>query len=192
MVVKTLERQPTAQTALAAAHLNMGVAEVVYAEMIAREHNHIVGVDVPLDAALRSWKQGLSVLEKQQKRQQQHPSSAVLQARLNANMAWGLLQITGEKDHVQRASDFARRSLAIYDDDQSNNEKNQEGLSRTLTLAAECYHKSGAAVTVEGLLQSASDKKKSQHSHFPSQIIEVRDALQAYANLCQNWDKTSG
>ena len=61
-----------------------------------------------------------------------------MEARLNANMAWALLQMTGEPDHVKRASEFASESLKVYDrNDQSSEPFTIGGWSRTLGLVAE-------------------------------------------------------
>jgi hypothetical protein len=178
MVVKQLERTTDlSSTALAAAHLNMGVAEAVYAETVSKHNN----VDVPLDGAMRSWRQGLTTLKKSSR---VSTVRANLQARLQTNMAWGMLQMTRERDYIQRASEFASGALAVYDklrDDYSN----KEGLGRTLSLLATCYQKSGAAVTAQGLFQSAMDQPASS----PLQKLERRDALIRYADLCREWEK---
>ena len=210
MTVKLLERTTTmslsssssSSIALAAAHLNLGIAEAVYAHILAQERP---GTDVPLDAALRNWNHALTLLKQQQRRrgsksQQQGNGTLLtirlLQARLQANMAWGLLQMPRERDHVKRASEFAAESLQTLDaivdvasDDQnkSNHGSNRKtALGRTLGLVAQCYHKSGGAVTAEGLFQSALDDTRSAKS--PLDKLIRRDVLTGYGELCNDWE----
>ena len=177
MVIKQLERTDASSTALAAAHLNMGIAEAVYAETVSKHNN----IDVPLDGAMRSWKQGLTTLKKGS---HVSPIRTILQARLQTNMAWGMLQMTRERDHIQRASEFANEALPLYDK-LKRETMNKEGLGRTLSLLATCYHKSDSAVTAQGLFQSAVD----QLANSPLQKLERRDAFIRYADLCRDWEK---
>lgn len=177
MVVKQLERTDATSTALAAAHLNMGVAEAVYAETVSKHNN----VDVPLDGAMRCWKQGLTTLKLDSR---VSSLRSTLRARLSTNMAWGMLQMTRERDYIQRASEFASDALAVYDN-MKGDTSNKEGLCRTLSLLASCYHTSGGAVTAQGLFQSAIDRPTSS----PLQTIERHDAFVGYAYLCRGWEK---
>lgn len=177
MVVKSLEGMPS--HALAMAQLNFGAAEAVYAEVVGSER----GMDnVPLDGALRSWNQGLTTLKRASSNDK--TLLAALEARLQANMAWGLLQMKREKDNVKRASEFAGKALDIYDKKAGDL---KEGFGRTLALVATCYHKSSSAVTAEGLFQSAVDSKLSRVT--PSEKLELRDSYLAYSDLCRDWDR---
>lgn len=212
MVFKRLEHTPRdCHTALAAACLNLGVAEAVWAETV-RKHNPAAMKDVPLDAAMRMWSQGLMTLQTAEQ-QQQWPSSsrkpqnqtngaiaqtvrALLEARLHTCMAWGVMQMPHFEDHMDDASAYAGKALAVYDNNPAlqnngdnnntnNNASNKEGLAWTLSILATCYHKSGNAVTAEGLLQTALD----QPVRSPLQRLERRDVLTRYADLCRDWDK---
>lgn len=180
--------------ALAAAHLNLGIAEAVYAETVSKFNN----VDVPLDAAMRAWKQGLTELKKSETAQGSvdgyYYVRDILQARLHANMAWGMLQMTRERNFIPRATEFARQSLAVYDNIQEDHKTiptfNKEGFGRTLSLLGTCYHKSENAVTAQGLFQSAVDYRPLHNNSL--QALERRDALTRYANLCREWEKRQG
>jgi hypothetical protein len=229
MTIKRLEHTAhPASTVLAAAYLNMGVAEAVWAETVSK-HNE---VDAPLDAAMRNWKQGLTTLKKGNSKNsisgatlssssghrtgESSSLRSILQARLLANMAWGMLQKTNELDYVSRAVEFASESLAIYDalgassttapvDATADKGElsvvvvEKEGLGRTLSVLGTCYHLDGNAVTAQGLLQSALDKVPMRFSSSTItttasvlQCIEQRDTYLRYANLCQDWDQREG
>jgi len=189
MAFKRQEHAPrNSHTALAAACLNAGVAEAVWAETV-QKYNEM---EVPLDAAMRMWNTGLSALQRA-KRHKTNPElsetvRALLEARLHTNMAWGMLHMPSYlKSTVQEASDYAGKALAVYDKNPALKD-NKEGMITTLSLVATCYHKSGGAVTAEGLFQSALD----QPIHSPLQRLERRDALKRYADLCREWDKREG
>jgi tetratricopeptide (TPR) repeat protein len=215
MTIKDLERTVhPASTVLGAAYLNMGIAEAVWAETVSKHNN----VDAPLDAAMRSWKQGLTTLKKGRSGTsragyrvgESSPLRSMLRARLLANMAWGMLQMTHQVDYLSRAMEYATESLSVYDainpvvasaSNESVDIGNQpiavekEGLGRTLSLLGSCYHLNGNAVTAQGLLQSSFDKVSIKFSSSPVttasalQCVELRDAYQRYAQLCSDWEK---
>jgi hypothetical protein len=186
MVVKALERTAPASIPLALAHLNYGVAEAYYAHVVEKEN----GVSVPIDAALRSWKQGLTVVQRMSSRTVDPATVVALEARLLSNMAWGLLRV----ENVEQASDFAGKALKLYD--RPDVAWSKEGMGRTLALVATCYHKSSGAVTSEGLFQSAIDDKRQQPSWMtsssPLHQLEVADSYARYADLCRDWDRREG
>ena len=217
MTIKHLERTVhPASTILGAAFLNMGIAEAVWAETVSKHNN----VDAPFDAAMRNWKQGLTTLKKGSNKSSIASNGfrvgessllrSILRARLLANMAWGMLQMTHQVDYIKRATEFASESLAVYDSmapkeviasSESMDFENgpviveKEGLGRTLSLLGSCYHLSGNAVSAQGLLQSAFDKVPVHFSSSPVttasflQCTEHRDAYLRYALLCQDWEK---
>ena len=123
-----------------------------------------------------------------------------LEARLQANMAWGLLEMTdGEPDDdlVQQASEFAHKSLGVYDEREKKISSDSTALlhlgrwHRTLGIVAQCYQKSGEAVTSEGLYKPATDMETSRVAS-PLRILEHRDSLTGYSDLCREWDKREG
>jgi hypothetical protein len=211
MVIKLLEGfAPASSLAMVAAYLNAGIAEAVYADLLGRERRD---AEVPLDAALRIWKQGLTLLQQRVRHRatkQPRESSATryssgveqcLKARLQASMAWGLLELTrrsgaigSSRDYLPDASEFAGKSLAVYDqNDKSNHPFVMGGRGRTLGLVAQCYHKSGAAVTAEGLYKSALDSfRVAPAKTGPLERLDERDVLLQYAALCQDWEKREG
>ena len=164
-----------------AAAMNFGAAQVVYGDVLSM---HRPDADIPLDPALREWKQGLAWWKKNSNsNNNSNPMALLLQSQLNANMAWGLLQL----QEIEQASKYAHDSLKLLEQQQ---QKVQPSLALTLplTLLAQCYHKSGAAVTAEGLLQTST-------TSVPRTLIEklhMRYALKAYDALCRDWDKRAG
>jgi tetratricopeptide (TPR) repeat protein len=186
MVVKSLERSVPASIPLALAHLNYGVAEAYYAHVVEKEN----GVTVPVDAALRSWKQGLTVVQRSTSRKIDPATTVALEARLLGNMAWGLLHA----GNAEQASEFAGKALKLYD--RTDVAWSKEGMGRALALVATCYHKSSGAVTSEGLFQSAIDDTK-QHAWSASSSsslhkLELADSYARYADLCRDWDRREG
>jgi tetratricopeptide (TPR) repeat protein len=126
MSIKRLERMVhPSSTVLAASYLNMGIAEMVWAETVSKFNN----VDAPLDAAMRNWKQGITILTKDgssqrvslsmsnrvSKKESSTHLRAIIHARLLGNMAHGMLQMTHEHDYVARALEYASESLSVYD-----------------------------------------------------------------------------
>lgn len=173
MTVKYLERnRPGNKLALAAAHYNLGTAEAIYAQAVSKFND----VSVPLDYALRSWKQGLTMISNRQ-------SCYLLKARCHANMSWGLIQMandTDKPDFLKQASENAQAALACY-----KHAIVQDGLERTLCLLGVCAHKSGQAVTAQGLFASALDKEKETLVGKLNYI----ETLRCYAKLLDDWEK---
>ncbi|KAL7539049.1 hypothetical protein ACHAWF_006282 [Thalassiosira exigua] len=72
--------------------------------------------------------------------------------------------------------------------------------ARALGLVAKCYASAGAAVTAEGLFQSALDASSSYPFggksagivSSPNLGLVARDVRMWYAMLCDNWDKRKG
>jgi hypothetical protein len=191
MVVKALEGYPCA--ALAAAYLNMGVVEIGWKDICEKFND----VDAPWDAAMRNWKTGLTTL-KRSDREVRNSVRNLLEAHLNTNLAWGLLQMTHEYDHVKRASEYAAAALAVYDKKFSGEDEHaKEGLPRTLAILASCYHQMDNAVTAEGLFRSAialptntnTTSNHNQNQSYPPLLIERRDVLLRYSKLLRDWEK---
>jgi tetratricopeptide (TPR) repeat protein len=181
MAVKTLEQYRPAFLPLAAAELNVGTTEAVYAQFVGNAHD----IEVPLDNAMRAWKRGLTILKRQSKDKVSVP---YLEAYLNGNMAWGLLQMPRLPNNVEQASEYAANALKIHD--KMLGEINREGFARTLNLVATCYHRTNQAVTSEGLFQTAVDQKKNvSFTVSTQQKIELRDVFRSYAALCRQWEK---
>lgn len=188
MTIKSLEGIPNSTTAIAAAYMNAGIAEVIWAENVQSRNS----MTVPIDPAMRCWKTGLDILKNAKPISNKSTPSdtvrALLQARLNSNMAWGLLQMTHLPNHVEEASGYANKALALYDKNPAIDTHNKEGLAMALSLLATCYHKREDAVTAEGLYKSALD----QPILYPWQRLERCDALRRYATLCREWEKREG
>lgn len=186
MALKQLEQQQ--QTApLIAAHLNLGVAEVVYGNVVATERD----LDVPIDPALKTWTQGMTVVERRSSRSLSgavdQAIMAALQVRLEANLAWGVLKIDdGMDDIVPEASEHAGNAISILDSITNVENNDKEFLRRVLTILATCYHKAGKAVTAEGLLQSATSLPSI--GCILTKLDEI-SALQSYSDLSKDWDK---
>lgn len=177
MVVKSLERVPS--IGLALAQLNMGTAEALYAQTITKQHEYS---ELPLDGAMRSWKQGLTTMKRLK------DDSSLLcfavRAQLLSQMSWGLLNMIDNGNNAKEASELAGEALKIYD---SHGGSDEEGMRRILALIGICLHRTGSAVTAEGIFQSAVDPK----ARFlgPLEIIQLRDSVLAYAYLCRDWEK---
>jgi hypothetical protein len=191
MSLKALERggAPASPLHLALAHLNYGVAEAVFAAVVEKEN----GVSAPTDPALRSWNRGLTAAKRASPKRDDPALKAAAEARLLGNMAWGLLRDSNNGgSNVERASDYAGKALKLYDLPDLDWDKG--GLGRTLALVATCYHRSGSAVTSEGLLQSAVDDDSDKSFAVPSplQQLEVADACTRYADLCRDWERREG
>ena len=198
IALKFLERHPgSTQNTLpmAAAHANYGVAEAAYAIFLEETNN----VSVPMDAALRTWFQGMQKAEGHKSQAQLgspqlSAASKTLQASLQVNMAWGILHYEHDRsDRLSKASEYGKKALASYDDTPGG--KSAEGLRRVLTIVAECYHQAGGAVTAEGLFQSATDSKNNKNKASTvalSQQLELQEAYRGYSELCSKWDKREG
>jgi len=191
-ILKSLERMPT--LALAMAQLNFGTAEAVYSTFLQEKNN----MDAPLDAAMRSWKQGLTTLKRVPSSNKDvdgrggtAASSIALEIRLTNSMAWGCLQMSKVSGNgVEQASEFASKALKLNDDNKDAlGGFKDEGLRRTLTLLAICCHRSSSAVTAEGLFQSAVENDDKCAVSNPLSNLELRDAFVAYSELCRDWDR---
>ncbi|KAL3935315.1 MAG: hypothetical protein SGBAC_009143 [Bacillariaceae sp.] len=185
IAVKFLERHPPSSNSLsqAAVYGNCGAAEAAYA-LFLEETNDVL---VPMDAALRCWFQGMQHL-KGSVSADLEMSSNTLQANLQTNLAWGVLNYEMDRsDRLEKASDYAKQALSAHDGEGG---ASVWGMRRVLSTVADCYHQAGSAVTAEGLFQTAIDKKNViQH---PSVLLELQDSYSSYAKLCENWDKREG
>jgi hypothetical protein len=147
-------------------------------------------LSVPMDPALRAWFQGFQKTECDKPEARLGPQSSAasksLQASIQANLAWGVLHYEHDRsDRLSKASDYARKALAVHDAAASS--LGNEGMCRVLSIVASCYHQAGNAVTAEGLYQSAVDRKKLPAGPLP--LLELRDTCLAYAELCKQWEK---
>jgi len=200
VALKFLESQTTQTShsiALAAAYSNAGGAEAIYNQFVQERNN----VDVPMDSALKTWFKGLQKIEvpPRQKRngdenaigdhsQQLEKASLCLQASLQADLAWGVLNHEHDrKDRLSKASDYAKKALAALG---PNSSIEDDGFRRTLAIVASCYHQAGSAVTAEGLYQSATSRKIPPSG--PLQCLELYDAMLGYSRLLSGWDKRQG
>lgn len=185
VAVKFLERHPSSSNSLpqAAAYGNCGTAEAAYALFLEETND----VSVPMDAALRCWFQGMQHL-KDNVPSHLEMSSNTLEANLQTNLAWGVLNYEVDRsDRLEKASDYAKQALSAHDGDGG---ASVWGMRRVLSTVADCYHQAGSAVTAEGIFQTAIDKKKVlQH---PSVLLELQDSYLNYAKLCENWEKRQG
>ena len=187
ITIKFLERHPPTSNSLpqAVAYSNCGSAEAIYALFLEETNN----VSVPMDAALRSWFQGQTLLktngEEYSSSSNGSWASKTLQAYMQANLAWGILNYeTDRSDRLSKASEYAKKALAVQDDG------NVGGMRRVLAIVASCYHQAGSAVTAEGLYQSAIDR--TNISSDPSSLLELQDAYLGYSGLCKQWEKRGG
>jgi hypothetical protein len=182
MAVQFLKDYPAVTAGRTAAQLNLGVAEAVYTQIVEEAR---ADAEVPLDGAMRAWKQGLTMQQRAKAPGSAHARvvGEILQARLQSNLAWGLLRMPRERDNVKRASELVGKALQMNDKLPPGTA--QEGLARTLTLVATCYHQTQQAVTAEGLLHSAMDGP----SVSPLEKLDLRDAYSANAKLYDEWDR---
>lgn len=187
MAVKALEMyQSQLGTALTAANLNLGIAEVMYGSIVERERQ----VEVPMDPALKTWTRGISLLESRTLTRTEKALLSALDSRLQSNMAWGVLRINDEMDDiVPRALEFAGNALKASDKIEEIQNEDKEYFRRVLTILATTYHKAGKAVTAEGLLQTATSLPRIGCTLTK---LDERSALQSYSNLCRDWDKRQG
>lgn len=183
-VVKSFERSSPQSLAFVTSLLNMGIAEVIYAQLLAEKRNLGKG-EVPMDGALRSWKQGLTTLERHvRKKVRNSPYQSgvadALESRLCSNMSWALL----ERGLVEEASEYASQSLKIHDAKKCAIPLSS--FAHSLGLVAQCFHRSGGAVTAEGLFQTAISETVAPH---PLAALEARENLLKFAALYDDWDK---
>eukprot|EP00536_Pseudo-nitzschia_multiseries_P018053 jgi/Psemu1/227639/e_gw1.2093.1.1 len=218
VAVKFLERQqqhppvpPSSQNnnntlPQAVALSNAGVAEIVY-NLFLRDTNN---VSVPMNPALKYLFRGLQKTNTNgngngSSNVAAATNSAIIEASIQANLAWGILnnyEDDDRPDRLTKASEYAKKALAFYDADSvigTTTNNNNEGLSWVLSVVASCYHQAGGAVTAEGLFQSAisnnNHKSNSKNSNNgppfadPLTRLQLRDAYLEYARLCTQWEK---
>jgi hypothetical protein len=192
VAVKFLERHPPTENSLPRATVlsNCGAAEAIY-NIFLEETND---VSVPMDSALRMWFQALQkssiVVDAQGSNTnlQILAASKFLQASIQANLAWGVLNYEQDRsDRLSKASDYAKKALSVYD---TENVLGKEGIPRVLSVLASCYHQADSAVTAEGLFQSAIDRKGLLVG--TSALLQLQDAYLQYAELCRRWEKREG
>jgi hypothetical protein len=186
ITMKFLERHPSSNSLpSAAAHVNCGVAEVVYNNFLEETND----VSVPIDAALKVWFQGLQKTERNISEETLGPqlskASKFLQAEIQADLAWGVLNYENDRsDRLEKASEYAKQALDALGHGGTTDE---EGFRRVLSVVAACYQEAGSAITAEGLFQSATDRKRFPPGPLP--LLELQDALLGYSKLCANWEK---
>jgi hypothetical protein len=230
VAVNFLDRHPTRDgNALphAAALSNLGTAEWIYGTYLEETNGN--GISVPMDGALRSWFRGLQKVVPRGPRgdgnsHNHHNGVAVaaskmLEGTIQANLAWGVLNYEVDRsDRLSKASDYAKKALAVYDDDDDDDDDDgadsnhhhhhalgKEGLPRVLTVTATCYQHADNAVTAEGLFQSAiadgGGRRKAARGGDSMQqgqplgtlaTLELREAYLRYADLCTQWDRREG
>ncbi len=189
ITIKFLERHPPSTSLpLAAAHANGGTAEAIYNNFLEETNN----VSVPINAALKTWFQGLQMTERDRSEQslgpQLHKASKVLQSTIQADLAWGILNYEKDRsDRLKKASEYAKQGLDALGNDSSFED---EGIRRVLSIVAACYQQAGSAVTSEGLYQSATTRKRLPSGPLP--MLELQDALLGHSKLCMDWDKREG
>lgn len=178
-LVQNQNLPPLAQVAL---QLNLGVIEALHGDVIECEGDTCL---TRFDTARDIWKSCLDILQKADAPENNGLAYA-LEGRIQSNLAWTGLEIGGRDEaHVSEASESARLALKALEHESLHG---QEGLTRALSLVAQCYHRAHHAVTAEGLFQSALDYK----AVSPQQYLERIVAYQAYADLCKDWDKRQG
>jgi tetratricopeptide (TPR) repeat protein len=201
VAMQFLQRHPPQANSLpvAAVHSNAGIAEAVYNIFIEQTN----GVSMPITSVLKTWFKGVQKIKggsDVQPTPQLVAASKMLEATIQANLAWGVLKYEDDRsDRLSKASEYAKKALAVYDptesdsDGSGNNGCNlllvqKEGLPRVLSVVASCYKEAESVVTAEGLFQSASDTKNVVH---PSTLtkLQIKDALIAYSDLCHDWEK---
>lgn len=189
VALKFLERHPPPNSLpLAVAHGNAGLAEAIY-NIFVEEHND---VSVPMDSALKTWFQGLRKMPQDVSEDSTGPqvfrASKFLQASLQGDLAWGILNYEHDReDRIRKASEYAKKALDALGPESTTQE---DGVRRVLATVACCYHQAGSAVTAEGLYQSATSRKIPPNG--PLQYLELQDAMLGYSNLLSEWDKREG
>lgn len=169
VAAKSLEGHEPA--AAAAAYNNLGVAQIVAEQTFLDSH-------VRVDGAMTCFHEALNLAS----------GDDFLRGRIYNNMAMTLLleELDDDDDMLQLASEYARDALSIYEKSKTLPEsEKQAGLGRALSLVASCYVIADAAVTAEGLFQTAIDTKGVD----PLTTIARREAYHNYSELCNKWDK---
>jgi len=169
----------------AVAQLNFGISELMWSLGLMKLRD-LDPEEIPYTTPLRSWKKGLTILERHVKPTNPIEGQVIqaLEARLLTCMSYVLLQIPDDDDHVSQASDFANQALQIHE------KLPLQGMDFVLRLVAECYRRSGGAVTAEGLLQTAMDKGADAKTTLA--LLHHRETVFEYSRLCHEWDKREG
>lgn len=176
-------------TAQGAQCLNSGVVEALWG--LSKDCEGDVTCVTQFDIAKETWKQGLTLLAESA----DTPLRRALEARLQSNLAYAILQFAGTSEsHISEASEHARDALHALEQIRTPEPASlpDEGWTRALSLVAQCYHRAGHAVTAEGLLQSALDDTHPLINMTAQCILERQAAYQAYAALCKDWEKRQG
>jgi len=192
ITIKFLERHPSSNSLpLATAQSNCGVAEAIYNNFL-EETNE---VSVPMDSALKTWFQALQKIKRDSSEEdslgpQLWKASKLLQATIQADLAWGVLNYEHDRsDRLSKASEYAKLALEAVGPAGSTND-DEEGFRRVLSVVASCYQQAGSAVTAEGLFQSATNRKNLPPGPLP--LLELQDAILGYSKLCSDWEKREG
>ena len=152
----------------AAAYNNLGIAQVV---------SEVTFLDrIRVDAAMSSFHTGLGMTDNE-----------LLRGRIYNNMATTLLLEEHEDDDemLKLASEYSRDALKTYETGATLSEtEKRNGLGLALGLVASCYVRADAAVTAEGLFQTAIDTSGVE----PMTKIAQREAYRSYSALCAKWD----
>ncbi len=210
------------QLALASAssYCNQGVVDLICNIMQNRSNlsNGSMEYTIPFDSAMKTWRDGLNILEDLEKKSQngsplkEHHTFICksMMARLYCNMAWAIIftpsYISNElkaqpikEDQLKIASEYSSLSLKLCDEVVAlctdNGMTDMETsfrplMGRALGLVASCYARAGSAVTAEGLLQSAMGSlNMDKKNECPLTYIDSRSVLLYYSSLCSNWEK---
>ena len=206
----SLAAESTLLLASAASSINEGVAEILHSSL----HSRLMGVNIerPPDAAIKAWRDGISVIRRIHPASGTIPLASCIMARLHSNVAASLLQPDGglqdkgvrseqkmDENSLTAASESARTALKLCDEiiDAAMNTDQAEATrrslrslsGRSLRLVADCYACAGSAVTAEGLYQSSL---ASLELGNPLSSIERRLVYKSYSSLCSKWDKRTG
>ena len=152
----------------ASVYNNLGIAQVV-SELIFLDR-------VRVDPAMTSFHKGLEMTD-----------DALIMGRMYNNMATTLLLDNDEDEYLLKlASEYSRNAIQVYESATTLSETEKRmGLGRALGLAANCYVRANAAVTAEGLFQTAIEATGVD----PLTKLTQREAFRSYSDLCRQWDK---
>lgn len=120
------------------------------------------------------------------------PATNLMQAHLNCDMAWSLIN---DENELKRASEYSSAALSFAEQlqNQVSEHEYQHALGRSLYLVALCYARAESALTAEGLFQSAIDSLEKASTKNPLAFLDLRDAHQDYEELLLfQWEKRSG
>jgi hypothetical protein len=207
------QQDPKIGLACATSYSNQGLAELIQNLV----KSQIQRKPIPIDSAMKSWRQALNIFEELQSTTLNHDQIVFLhasKARVYCNMTWAILFSSSyainsdaepfKEDSLKLASEYAGLALKAIDEigavtgATSNGSKH---LGRVLGLVASCYNMAGSAVTSEGLFQSAMDalnlngiEGSSMDTSYndPVNSIDARSVLFYYSKLCNNWEKRGG